>query len=142
MKKLKVLGLIAFICLIFAACGEKEVPSIIGAWRTDNVGYYTITTFNEDGTYSSVFKITDEEKSALHGLSQDILDAMSHTNYYKQVQINTLSSEEKEMATGDFAIKVYSNKEEMEADINYALSFYTVEDDILNMDGCIYNKCE
>lgn len=142
MKKsflMQVLVLMA-VSIMLVSCSGGNSSDITGAWRTENVGYYTETTFNEDGTFESVYKISDADKSAIYGISQEMLDAMNSIGYYVPVSKETLTDEELALSTGEFAIKVYPDKVSKEADENYFLSFYDIDGDTLVLDGCVYTK--
>ena len=128
------------VSVILVSCSGGESADITGTWRTENVGYYTETTFSEDGTFESIYKVSDEEKSAIYGISQEMLDAMNSIGYYVPVSKEELTEEEIALSTGEFAIKVYPDKASKEADMNYFLSFYDIDKNTLILDGCVYTK--
>ncbi len=134
-----VLVLVA-VSVTFVSCSGGSSSDITGAWRTENVGYYTETTFNEDGTFESVYKISDADKSAIYGISQEMLDAMNSIGYYVPVSKENLTEEELALSSGEYAIKVYPDKASKDADINYYLSFYDIDGDTLILDGCVYAR--
>ena len=127
-------------CFVFAACGKGDANDIIGVWKTENVGYYTITTFNEDGSFGSVYTVSDPQAVEAYGITQEMLDTMKNESYYKFVPAKSLSDEEKDEAAGRFAIKIFATREDMESDTNGSMSYYTVDGDTLVLDGCVFAR--
>ena len=151
MKKTKIIALVLFALCAFALCscnGGNE-KDIIGVWRTENVGYYTVTTFKEDGSFNSVYTVSDPEAVEAYGITQEMLDSLSGESFYTFVPESDLTPEEKELAKGRYAIKVFSTREEMEKALDGSLSitggsmsFYTISGDTLTLDGCVFNRVE
>ena len=71
----KILGVILAVTIVMSAlCGcngvSVEESSLYGTWKTETMGYYTITTFSSDGTLHSVYKLTEGSDGSETGLSQ------------------------------------------------------------------------
>ena len=144
MKKISVILLALVLVCSFSlfACSDEKAEGIIGVWKTENVGYYTITTFLEDGSFNSVYTVSDPETVEAYGITQEMLDSMNNQSYYKFVSASELSEEETAEAKGRFVIKIYATREDMDADQGGTCSYYTLEKDTLVLDGCVYNRYE
>ena len=130
---------------VFALCScekKSDAEELIGTWRTDNMGYYTITTFTADGKLRSDYGVSDASKCEAMGLNEEVLDSMDNEIFYKSVTSEELTEEEKNAANGQSAIKTYMTREDMDADENGAVSYYSVKDGTLTIDGCVYTRAE
>ena len=149
MKKTVVLFLVLVFALSLVSCSGAGPEDIVGVWKTENVGYYTVTTFFEDGSFNSVYTVSDPEAVEAYGITQEVLDSMSSESFYTILPESSLTPEEKELAGGRYAIKVFATREEMESASDGSLSitggstsFYTIDGDTLTLDGCVYNRYE
>ena len=120
-------------CFVFAACGKGDANDIIGVWKTENVGYYTITTFNEDGSFGSVYTVSDPQAVEAYGITQEMLDTMKNESYYKFVvavakkareiannaEENNLPLEEKPVS---LALELFANGAEQLADFDCSMT--------------------
>ena len=111
--KTKIISLLlVLICAVsLASCKKGGAEDIVGTWKTENVGYYTITTFNEDGSFTSVYTVSDSQAAEAYGITQEILDSMNTESFYAFVPESELTPEEKEAAAGRHAIKVFGSRE-------------------------------
>ena len=149
MKKTKFIALLLFVLCAFTlvSCNGNEGNDLVGAWRTENVGYYTVTTFKEDGSFNSVYTVSDPQAVEVYGITQEMLDSLSGESFYALVPESQLSTEEKKQAEGRRAIRIFATREEMNSAMNPSasyiggsLSFYTIDGDTLTLDGCIFNR--
>lgn len=142
MRKNCVFAVLLACCFMLASCSSGKPEDIVGVWKTENVGYYTVTTFNEDNTFYSVYSVSDRETAEAYGITQELLDAMNSEGFYTIVPQGELSDEEKNQADGRFAIRVYATAEDMNTEQNGSLSFYAVNDEALALDGCAYYRID
>lgn len=149
MKKTTLFSVVTiFLCsILLVSCSKNKPEDIVGVWRTENVGYYTVTTFRDDGSFSSVYTVSDPTAVEAYGITQEMLDSLSGESFYSFVPEEELTPEEKELAAGRLAIRVFASREEMERSedgklsiVGGSLSFYTVEDDKLTLDGCLFER--
>ena len=145
MKKLKNIILLLSLllcCILFSACSGSDSAKLIGEWRTENLGYYTVTTFREDGSFRSVYTVSDPDMVAIYGISQEMLDSMEHTSYYTPLDEKNMSEEQKQEAKGRSALFIYASREDMEQANTGSVSYYSLDGDVLTMDGCVYTKLD
>lgn len=141
MKKFAVILSVLLAVSVLGGCGGKNAnQSICGEWKTENMGYYTVTAFKSDGTFVSEYSLSEKGKNGAFDIDQEVLDSMRTESFYKQVPQSELSEEEKELSGGKNAIKTYASKEDMEADRNGEISFYTLDGDTLTINDSVYTR--
>ncbi|MDP4117735.1 MAG: hypothetical protein Q8873_00885 [Bacillota bacterium] len=137
--------LLAVWAAMFALCsctGPDGSEALYGTWKTDNIGYYTVTTFSANGEMHSVYRISDSKISSGYGLTQEILDSMETFGYYKVVKKSEMTPKQKKEAVGKSMIKTYTSKANMKADKDADTAYYKFDGKKLIINDSVYQKYE